>query len=224
MSVSWNRPSTRLSAARSRSPCSTTTSTAGWLSAAVEKVSLRRTGTVVLRSTIRVITPPWVSTPSDSGVTSSSSTSETSPLSTPAWIPAPTATTSSGLTVMLGSRPPVSRRTRFCTAGTRVEPPTRMTSSMSSGLTLASLIACCSGPMVRSSRSPMSCSKVERMSEVVRCFGPVASAVTKGRFTCVWVTELSSTLAFSAASNSRCRACGSARRSMPFSFWNWSAR
>lgn len=107
MSVSWNRPSTRLSAARSRSPWRTTTSTAGWVSSAVEKVSLRRTGMVVFRSMIFVITPPRVSTPSDKGVTSSSRTSLTSPLSTPAWIAAPRATTSSGLTLMLGSLPPV---------------------------------------------------------------------------------------------------------------------
>ena len=45
----------------------------------------------------RVITPPSVSTPSDSGVTSSRSTSFTSPCSTPPWIAAPIATTSSGL-------------------------------------------------------------------------------------------------------------------------------
>jgi hypothetical protein len=45
-----------------------------------------------------VITPPRVSMPSDSGVTSSSSTSLTSPCSTPPWIAAPTATASSGLT------------------------------------------------------------------------------------------------------------------------------
>lgn len=51
---------------------------AGWLSAAVENVSLRRTGIVVLRSTMRVITPPCVSTPRDRGLTSSSRTSETS--------------------------------------------------------------------------------------------------------------------------------------------------
>ena len=90
---------------------------------------------------IFVIRPPWVSTPSDSGVTSSRRTSETSPLSTPAWIAAPTATTSSGLTVMFGSLPPVSRRTSACTAGIRVDPPTRMTSSTSSAPTLASDIA-----------------------------------------------------------------------------------
>ena len=86
MFSSLNRPSTRLSVASSRSPCSTTISTAGWLSAAVVNTSLRRAGMVVLRSMILVITPPAVSTPSESGVTSSSKTSETSPLSTPAWM------------------------------------------------------------------------------------------------------------------------------------------
>ena len=45
-----------------------------------------------------------------------------------------------------------------------------------------------------------------------------------GRLMVVWVTEDSSTFAFSAASNSRCSACGSVRRSMPLSRWNWSAR
>ena len=59
----------------------------------------------MLRSISRVNTPPSVSMPSDSGVTSSSSTSLTSPFSTPPWIAAPTATTSSGLTPRCGSRP-----------------------------------------------------------------------------------------------------------------------
>ena len=58
MFSSRNRPSTRLSAARSRSPCSTTTSTADWLSSAVLNTSVRRAGIVVLRSMILVITPP----------------------------------------------------------------------------------------------------------------------------------------------------------------------
>jgi hypothetical protein len=60
---------------------------------------------VVLRSMSLVMTPPLVSMPSDSGVTSSSRMSLTSPLSTPAWTAAPTATTSSGLTALLGSLP-----------------------------------------------------------------------------------------------------------------------
>ena len=67
----------------------------------------------------------------------------TSPLMIAAWMAAPTATTSSGFTVMFGSLPPVRRRTRFCTAGMRVDPPTRITSSMSSAVTLASAMACC---------------------------------------------------------------------------------
>src|SRR3954453_3490258 len=119
MFSSRKRPSVRLSAARSRSPCSTTMSTADWLSSAVEKVSVRRAGIVVFRSITLVLTPPRVSTPSDSGVTSRSTTSSTSPFSTPAWSAAPMATTSSGFTVMFGSLPPVSRRPSSSTAGPR---------------------------------------------------------------------------------------------------------
>ena len=77
--------------------------------------------------------PPRVSMPSDSGVTSSSSTSCTSPASTPPWIAAPTATTSSGLTPLCGSLPSNISLTTCCTLGTRVEPPTSTTSSMSFG-------------------------------------------------------------------------------------------
>ncbi len=96
--LSWNLPRLLLPLAISRSPCRTWISTDGWLSSAVEKVSDFFVGIVVLRSISFVITPPLVSIPRVSGVTSSSSTSLTSPASTPAWIPAPTATTSSGLT------------------------------------------------------------------------------------------------------------------------------
>src|SRR6516164_7422306 len=65
---------------------------------------------------MRVNTPPSVSMPSDSGVTSSSRTSLTSPCSTPAWIAAPIATTSSGLTPLCGSLPN-SCFTTSCTFG-----------------------------------------------------------------------------------------------------------
>ena len=58
--------------------------TAVWLSSAVVKVSFFSVGIVVLRSTSLVITPPLVSRPSDSGVTSSSRTSLTSPVRTAA--------------------------------------------------------------------------------------------------------------------------------------------
>ena len=101
----------------SDSPWPTWISTDGWLSSAVVNVSDLRVGMVVLRSMSFVNTPPFVSMPSDSGVTSSRRTSLTSP-STPAWIAAPTATTSSGFTPLCGSFP-ISSFTFACTAGMR---------------------------------------------------------------------------------------------------------
>ncbi len=77
------RPRVTLSCAMERSPCSTCISTEVWLSAAVEKIWLLEVGIVVLRSISLVMTPPSVSIPSDSGVTSSSTTFFTSPDSTP---------------------------------------------------------------------------------------------------------------------------------------------
>ena len=112
-------------------------STLGWLSEAVEKICVWLVGMVVLRLIILVATPPSVSIPSDSGVTSSRRTSLTSPPSTPAWIAAPTATTSSGLTP-LRSLPLNWPLTASMTDGMRVMPPTRITSSISSGLRPAS--------------------------------------------------------------------------------------
>ncbi len=100
-----------------------------------------------------VMTPPLVSMPSVSGVTSSSRTSLTSPASTPAWMAAPTATTSSGLTPRCGSLP-VSSLTFSCTAGMRVMPPTRTTWSIcATPLSLASSRAWRTGATTRSSRS-----------------------------------------------------------------------
>src|SRR5262245_304850 len=113
------RPSVRLSRASGRSPWSTWTSTAVWLSAAVVKISLLRVGMVVLRGISTVMEPPCVSTPSESGVTSRSTTSLTSPARTPAWIAAPTATTSSGLTPLCASLPN-SCVTSCCAFGIRV--------------------------------------------------------------------------------------------------------
>ena len=118
-----------------------------------------------------VITPPSVSMPSDSGVTSSSSRSFTSPASTPAWIAAPTATTSSGLTPLCGSLPN-SSRTTCCTRGMRVEPPTRTTSSIFDGSSPASASARRVGPTVFWIRSSTSCSNFARVSLRDRCFGP----------------------------------------------------
>ncbi len=84
MPIRWNLPSDAVvRCAILRSPCSTWISTDGWLSAAVENTSDLRVGIVVLRGISTVITPPSVSTPSESGVTSSSRMSFTSPPSTP---------------------------------------------------------------------------------------------------------------------------------------------
>ena len=104
--VSSNVPSGLLSLVNSRSPWKTWIETDGWLSSAVVKVSLRLVGIAVLRSMSFVMTPPLVSMPSDSGVTSMSRTSLRSPFSTPACRAAPTATTSSGFTPLFASLPP----------------------------------------------------------------------------------------------------------------------
>ena len=103
MPVSWKRPRVLLSYAMGRSPCSTWISTVVWPSAAVENTWLLLVGMVVLRSINLVKMWPSVSRPSESGVTSSSSTSFTSPPSTPPWMAAPMATHSSGLMPLKGS-------------------------------------------------------------------------------------------------------------------------
>ena len=175
-----NRPSDLLSAAMARSPWRTWISTLGWLSAAVLNIWLLLVGMVVLRGMSGVMTPPSVSMPSVSGVTSSRRTSLTSPLSTPAWMAAPTATTSSGLTPLCASLPK-NWRTVSWTIGMRVCPPTRTTSSTCAAVMPASESACLHGPSVLSTRSPTSCSSLERVRVMFRCFGPEASAVMKGR-------------------------------------------
>ena len=202
-----------------RSPWSTWTSTEVWLSAAVVKTSLFLVGIVVFREMSGVITPPSVSIPSESGVTSSRRRSFTSPVSTAPCTAAPTATTSSGLTPLCGSFPK-SCFTASCTFGMRVWPPTRMTSLMSFWLTPASCMACRHGPRVRSTRSATSASSLARVSVSTRCLGPLASAVMKGRLISVCSVVDSSHFAFSAASFNRWSAMRSFRRSIPCSFLN----
>lgn len=65
-------------------------------------------GMVVLRDMSLVKTPPRVSIPNDSGVTSRSRTSVTSPARTPPWTAAPIATASSGFTARDGTLPNIS--------------------------------------------------------------------------------------------------------------------
>ena len=146
---SLNKPNCLLSFDIGRSPCNTLMSTAGWLSAAVENTCDLDVGIVVFRSISVVITPPIVSIPNDNGVTSNRSTSETSPEMTPAWIAAPIATTSSGLTDLFGSLPN-SCLTASTTAGIRVDPPTKITWLMSFFVSFESRKAFLTGINVRS--------------------------------------------------------------------------
>ena len=223
MPASSKEPSSLFCAAISRSPWKTWICTDGWLSSAVVKVSDRLVGMVVLRSMSLVMTPPLVSMPSDSGVTSSRSTSLTSPRSTPAWRAAPTATTSSGLTPLLGSLPPVSSLTRSDTAGIRVEPPTSTTWSICETEMPASLMTAWNGWRQRSSRSCVMRwnSARERVSSRNSGFLS-ASTVMYGRLIEVDWLEDSSILAFSAASRRRWSAILSLVRSMPFCALNLS--
>ena len=203
MPSSWNLPSSLLSFAIGLSPWSTLMSTAVWLSAAVEKTCECEVGIVVLRSMSLVNTPPIVSMPSESGVTSKSSTSLTSPPSTPPWIAAPSATHSSGLMPLNGSLP-VTSLTACTTAGMRVEPPTRMTLEMSFIVSFASASAFLSGTIVFATRSEVNASNFALVKSRSMFLGPSAVIVMKGRLMLVLVTPDSSIFAFSAASLMRC--------------------
>ena len=168
----WKRPRVLLSRPMGRSPWRTCTSTLVCPSAAVENTSLFRVGMVVLRGISGVATPPSVSMLSVSGVTSSSRMSFTSPERTPACTAAPIATTSSGFTDRLGSLPKYSF-TICWIFGTRVDPPTSTTSSISLGLFFASARHFLVGSMARWKRSSHICSNFARDSFFTRCLGPV---------------------------------------------------
>ena len=177
----WKRPRVLLSAAISRSPCSTWTSTEVWPSAAVEKIWLFLVGMVVLRSMILVHTPPRVSMPRDSGVTSSSSRPLTSPPRTPPWMAAPMATHSSGLMPLKGSLP-VKLFDRFLhrgnTGGTAHQQYLVNFGGFQARIREA---PCAPGPWSASTRSAVSSLNFARVRVISKCLGPVASAVMKGR-------------------------------------------
>ena len=67
----------------------------------------------------------------------------------------------------------------------------------------------------------MSSSSLARFTVMVRCLGPVASAVMNGRLMSVDIVLDSSTFAFSAASRTRCVAIVSFFRSIPV--WRWNS-
>ena len=163
----------------SLSPCSTCTSTRVWLSATVVNTRLLRVGMVLLRSMSGVKVPSLVSMPRVWGVTSRRTRSLTSPWMMPVWMAAPMATPSSGLTARLASLPK-TLRTSSVTLGARVWPPTSRTSSIWSARMPASARQRRQGSIVRSRRSSVRPSYFCRVSTVLRCLGPEASAEMKG--------------------------------------------
>ena len=170
-----------------------------------------------------VETLPSVSIPNDKGVTSRSNTSFTSPCNTPAWIAAPIATTSSGLTLLLGSLPK-----KFLTVSTifgiLVIPPTRTTSLISAAEKPESFKAILQGSSVFSISFSTNASSLALVNFRLICFGPVLSAVTNGRLISVCVAEDNSILAFSAASFNLCKASLSVFKLIPLSFLNSETR
>ena len=138
--------------------------TPGWLSEYVVKVWDVLHGMRPLRSTKWVITPPAVSIPSDSGVTSTSKTSWTLASSTPesiaACTAAPYATASSGLMDLFKSLPLMKSDRSFWIFGILVDPPTNTTSWMLLLSILASRKAFSTGSIVALNKSPHSSSNL----------------------------------------------------------------
>merc|ERR1719261_1947247 len=147
-----NLPSQIVVLVMERSPSKTWINTPGWLSAYVLKVCDFFAGTVVLRLMSAVMTPPAVSKPRESGVTSSSNRSESfSDESLPdkiaACTVAPYATASSGLMDLQGSLPLKKSASSDWILGIRVLPPTSTTSLTWDLDNLASLMTFSTGSM-----------------------------------------------------------------------------
>ncbi len=131
MPRSSKRASERQSATSSRSPCTTWTAIAVWPSLKVVNSWARAAGMVELRGITFSTSPPIVSRPSESGITSRSSQSSPAarfPASALAWVAAPRATTCSGSRFTSGSRWKNDATAR-CRCGIRVAPPTSTTPS-----------------------------------------------------------------------------------------------
>ena len=176
ISFKWNFPIVLLSFAIGLSPCNTCNSTDGWLSAAVENTCDFCVGIVVFASIKRVITPPIVSIPNESGVTSNKRTSFTSPVNTPPWIAAPKETTSSGLTPFEGALPKYFSTAAWI-AGILVEPPTNITSSISLIERPEFLIADLQGPIVLLTKLSINCSNFALVNDLTKCFGTPSTGI-----------------------------------------------
>src|SRR5690554_2590295 len=215
----WKRPIVLLSFAIGLSPCNTWISTEGWLSTAVEKICDFLVGMVVFASISLVNTLPIVSIPNDNGVTSNKSTSFTSPVKTPPWMAAPMATTSSGFTPLEGFLPK-NFSTSSWIIGIRVDPPTKITSSISAVDNPASCNDFLQGSIERLTKLSDNCSNFALVNVCTKCFGPDAVAVIYGKLISVCVDDDNSILAFSAASFNLCSAIGSFLKSTPSAVLN----
>ena len=89
---------------------------------------------------------------------------------------APTATTSSGFTPLDGVLPKNSF-TNSWIAGIRVEPPTKITSSISFGVIPASLSAFLQGSKVPLIKRSANCSNFARVNLRTKCLGTPSTAV-----------------------------------------------
>ena len=156
-------------------------------------------GIVVFESINFVIIPPIVSIPKESGVTSNNKTSLTSPDKTPPCIAAPNETTSSGLTPFDGFLLK-NFSTSSWTIGIRVEPPTNITSSISTLDKLASVRAFLQGSSVLLTNPLTRDSNLDLLNFEVKCLGPSEPALKYGRLISVSVDADNSIFAFSAAS------------------------
>ena len=108
-------------------------------------------------------------------------------------------------------------------AGIRVEPPTKITSSISDALSPASFKACLQGPRVPWIKEAANCSNLLRVSLRTKWRGTLSFTVMYGKLMSVSLLLDNSIFAFSAASFKRCSAIGSLRRSMFSSDLNSSA-
>ena len=222
ISVRLKLPRETLSATIGRSPWTTLIVTAVWLSAAVVNVLSLEVGMVVFLSIIGSLTPPSVSIPRVSGVTSSKTISlVTSPAIIPAWTAAPNATASIGSTPDSASFPRESL-TNFLTIGIRVGPPIKTIFVISEVESFASSNDLSIDDLHRWTIGFTRSSSFALVIFTSRFFAPDESCAINGRLTSVSITVDNSIFAFSAPSLILVIAVLSLERSIPSFFLNSS--
>ena len=222
-SVRLKLPNETLSFAIGLSPCTTWIVTAVWLSAAVVKTLPLEVGIVVFLSINGSLTPPNVSIPNVSGVTSSRTMSLlTSPAIIPACIAAPMATASIGSTPDSVSWP-ITSLTNFLTSGILVGPPTMTILLISEFDNFASSNALRIEGLHLSTIGPINSSNFARVILNSRFFAPAdGSCAINGKLMSVSITVDNSIFAFSHASLILVIAVESELKSTPSFFLNSS--